>query len=224
MSIIYKTTNTCNGKIYIGKDKHNNPSYFGSGLLLLQAIKKYGKENFQKEILEECEDSVVDDREIYWISLLDSTNRNLGYNLTKGGSGGDTTTMHPNKNLIVKDRANKIKEWHQSLSDDEKTARGKKISGSKKGKSNGHQGFTHSEQTKQLIKQNKPKKTDEWKKSHASAMAKRQGKPLVQKYKPVVVNEVEYSSVKHAMIALDIKHRATFYDRIKRGLLIVEYK
>jgi group I intron endonuclease len=224
MSIIYKTTNTYNGKIYIGKDKHNDPTYFGSGVILSQAIKKYGKEHFQKEVLEECDDSIVDSREIYWISLLNSFDRKIGYNLTKGGTGGDTTTMHPDKDSILKGRGNKIKEWHQSLSDDEKKARGKKISQSKKGKPNGHQGFSHNEQTKKLIKQNQPKKTDEWKTSHASAMSKRQGKPLVQKYKPVVINGIDYPSIKHAMIALDITHRATFYNRVKRGLLIVEYK
>jgi len=43
--IIYKTTNLINGKYYIGKDKYNNPSYLGSGFILYQAIKKYGKEN-----------------------------------------------------------------------------------------------------------------------------------------------------------------------------------
>ena len=50
--IIYKTTNLVNGKIYIGKDKNNNPSYLGSGKILKLAIKKYGKENFTKETIE----------------------------------------------------------------------------------------------------------------------------------------------------------------------------
>jgi hypothetical protein len=48
---IYKTTNLINGKIYIGKRSHENPEkdrYLGSGRVLIQAIKKYGRENFKK--------------------------------------------------------------------------------------------------------------------------------------------------------------------------------
>ena len=44
MSIIYKTTNTKNGKIYIGKSSIDNPLYLGSGIILNQAIKKYGRQ------------------------------------------------------------------------------------------------------------------------------------------------------------------------------------
>lgn len=42
--IIYKTTNLINDKIYVGK--HNtsvNDGYLGSGKILKQSIKKYGK-------------------------------------------------------------------------------------------------------------------------------------------------------------------------------------
>ena len=52
--IIYKTTNTVNNKIYIGKDSYNNPKYIGSGKLLWKAINKYGKKAFIKEIIERC--------------------------------------------------------------------------------------------------------------------------------------------------------------------------
>ena len=52
--VIYKTTNLINGKIYVGQDTKNNPNYLGSGKILKFALKKYGIENFKKEILEEC--------------------------------------------------------------------------------------------------------------------------------------------------------------------------
>ena len=85
MGIIYKTTNLINNKIYIGQDSHNNPKYLGSGLNIIKSIKKYGKENFIKVTLEECINESLNEREIHWIALLDSTNPTIGYNLTSGG-------------------------------------------------------------------------------------------------------------------------------------------
>ena len=52
--IIYLTTNLVNGKKYIGLDMNNDNNYFGSGVYIKRAIKKYGKENFTKQILETC--------------------------------------------------------------------------------------------------------------------------------------------------------------------------
>ena len=87
--IIYKTTNLINGKYYVGKDEKNNPEYLGSGLLLNKAIKKYGRENFKKEILETCVDrKELNEREIHWIKKLKAVS--IGYNIAEGGSGGNT--------------------------------------------------------------------------------------------------------------------------------------
>ena len=50
----YKTTNIINEKFYYGvhsSDKDND-NYLGSGKLLLKAIKKYGRENFKREIIQ----------------------------------------------------------------------------------------------------------------------------------------------------------------------------
>jgi group I intron endonuclease len=88
---IYKTTNIITGKIYIGKcgRKRSSKNYLGSGKYLKRAIKKYGKENFKKEIIEDnIEDyEILNYREIFYISLYDAMNSEIGYNLTKGGDG-----------------------------------------------------------------------------------------------------------------------------------------
>ena len=49
--IIYKTTNLINNNIYIGQHATEdiNDNYLGSGVALLSDIKKYGKDNFNKE-------------------------------------------------------------------------------------------------------------------------------------------------------------------------------
>lgn len=50
---------------------------------------KYGIDNFDFEIIEECDKSMLSEREKYWIQFYDSMVPN-GYNLTNGGDGGNT--------------------------------------------------------------------------------------------------------------------------------------
>jgi len=89
MAYIYKTTNMLNGKIYIGQSKRpKNDSYLGSGKNIKKEISLHGICNFKKEILEDNIDiSILDQREIHWISIYNSTNQEIGYNITNGGSG-----------------------------------------------------------------------------------------------------------------------------------------
>jgi len=86
---VYKTTNLINNKIYIGFHKSKSKNYLGSGKILKQALKKYGRENFINEILEICNsEEELFKREKYWIKHYDSQNRLIGYNITDGGLGG----------------------------------------------------------------------------------------------------------------------------------------
>lgn len=85
---IYKTTNTFNGKIYIGQHRADkfNPEYFGSGVIITNIINKYGTDSFICEVLEECNsEQELNDKEIYWIEYFNATDKNIGYNLMSGG-------------------------------------------------------------------------------------------------------------------------------------------
>ena len=103
--IIYKTTNLKNNKIYIGQDSNNNPSYLGSGTKLKLAVTKYGKENFIKETLEECNSAdELNQRERYWIKELKSQQRSIGYNITDGGQQGFTDLVRKRISKTSSDR------------------------------------------------------------------------------------------------------------------------
>lgn len=92
---IYKTTNLINNKIYIGlssRPVEKSKSYYGSGKYITQAIKKYGKANFKKEILQECQNKhELNEAEKYWINEYKSKDNNIGYNILDGGYGGGGT-------------------------------------------------------------------------------------------------------------------------------------
>ena len=78
---IYKTTNLLNDKIYIGKKvyrKKDDNWYLGSGIYLNRAIKKYGRENFKKEIL--TVKSVWESNEA---PLFSKTSKELLYKISK---------------------------------------------------------------------------------------------------------------------------------------------
>jgi len=135
--VIYKTTNKIDGKFYIGKDAINNPSYYGSGIRLKRAIKKYGKENFIKEILEHCNSLLeLNEREIYWINKLDSVT--YGYNLTVGGTGGNTLIYKTETELMDIKKIHSVsalKYWN-GLSEEEKKEKTKNYGSSHKGLKN----------------------------------------------------------------------------------------
>lgn len=99
MGVIYKITNKINNKIYIGKTVTTEPQRWQQHLFyayndinkdcpyLCNAIIKYGKENFTREVIETVDNSLLLEREKFWIDYYGATDHNIGYNLAKGGQG-----------------------------------------------------------------------------------------------------------------------------------------
>lgn len=87
---IYKITNKINGKVYIGKHKTDNPydNYYGSGKVIKEAIKIYGKDNFTKEVLFIFDtEKEMNDKEVELVNeSFISTDKT--YNIGIGGEGG----------------------------------------------------------------------------------------------------------------------------------------
>lgn len=92
--IIYKATNITNGKVYIGQTTGSlNPrikNHFKCALYkkypFYNALNKYKEENFiWEEIDSASSKEELDEKEIEWIWLNDSTNRLFGYNVCLGG-------------------------------------------------------------------------------------------------------------------------------------------
>lgn len=94
---IYQITNIIDGKIYIGHSediiKRWGRHRIGKGSLLLgNAIKKYGLENFKFEVLEEINNNgktneqlktILYQREQYYLDLKQSYVKGVGYNIDK---------------------------------------------------------------------------------------------------------------------------------------------
>ena len=117
MGYIYVITNKINGKQYVGKTLRTIEERFKQHLRdsdkitleqrpLYKAIQKYGKENFEVSLLEECSFKELNIKEIYWIGKLD-TYKN-GYNATLGGDRKilydyqELTDLYLKKNISIK--------------------------------------------------------------------------------------------------------------------------
>ena len=106
---LYQITNKINNKIYIGVHRtvELNDDYFGSGLMLKRAILKYGKENFEKIILEHfnnIEDMYNKEAEIVNLSFI---KRKDTYNITEGGKIENTIEAKRMGGIVG---GNKVKE------------------------------------------------------------------------------------------------------------------
>ena len=167
---IYKTTNIVNGKYYIGMHSTSNleDGYIGSGDKIKRSIRKYGKENFNFNILEMLPDrhSLKErEKEIINENLLKDVNcMNIvfggggGYISPEGVKKGRQKTDEILKNIYGENfRSDISKKFHNNLTDEEKKIFIEKI---KKGQKNSDfdfgstwRGKKHSQETKDKIGQ-----------------------------------------------------------------------
>ena len=122
---IYIIKNTVNSKVYIGQTKvsvdqrwreHLRHAQYGDQLIN-RAMKKYGVDKFYVETLEICNIDVLDEREMYYIDLYDSTDKSKGYNVSIGGntprfkrkvlSISDLVDLYVNKKFTLQEIADK---------------------------------------------------------------------------------------------------------------------
>lgn len=96
---IYKFTNKVNGKIYIGKSVNLKErltryrNYFKKDCpgVFYKSVKKHGWENFTLEVIElfpsrtHFISEYLLEREAFWISFYDSTDKEIGYNIISHG-------------------------------------------------------------------------------------------------------------------------------------------
>ena len=108
--IIYKITNLTTGKFYIGLTIQNINTRFnhhvyeaklGSTSYLHRSILKHGKENFKIEKLDEAQNiEELQRKEVYYINILNTTNRKIGYNIAQGGSIGLNGFKHTEESKL----------------------------------------------------------------------------------------------------------------------------
>ena len=101
----YKITNQINGHFYYGVHNTNNldDGYMGSGKRLHYAYKKYGIENFKKDILKffnTKEDAFEYEAKIVNETLINDINC---YNIVTGGKGSFPKSCNDSNNIRVKD-------------------------------------------------------------------------------------------------------------------------
>lgn len=149
---IYKIVNLINNKIYIGcskniynriryhqyklsKNNHENP-------YLQFSYNKYGKDNFEYIILEECAEISLLERENYWVNLLNCLNKNYGYNVVG--------TSNTNKRIISEETKKKMSNSAKNKIRTEEHCRN--ISKGKKGMIGPNLGKKHNFETRQKMR------------------------------------------------------------------------
>ena len=149
MYYIYRITNLINGKTYIGQHKYKdlNEYYMGSGKHLIRAQKKYGIENFKKEILvfnipKEEQANILE--KTFISSEREKVGRENCYNIADGSYGGGMKGRH-----FTEEHKRKLSKAHKGKIVSEETR--KKLSDVHKGIQSPNKGRKFSEEHKKRL-------------------------------------------------------------------------
>lgn len=172
---IYKTTCIVTEKYYIGIHSTNNiyDGYLGSGKRLRYSIRKYGKENHIKEILEFFTSrEETEKRECVLIN--ENINNSNCLNLTNGGTG--FKKKHTQKTKIKISKSLSGKTYNELYDNPEIEKEKRKVSVKK------HWDSLTEEEKKKRIDKMTIKMKEFFKTNHS----KRFGKPAPQQFKPIL--------------------------------------
>lgn len=121
--IVYKITNTLNGMYYIGvhSTKRLDDGYMGSGTRLKNAIKKYGIQNFTKEVLSDSETRVEALKKESELVNRDTLTDPFCYNLVSGGGGApeckpnQPKRFNPDIKYVFMPNEENVKKWRDYI-------------------------------------------------------------------------------------------------------------
>lgn len=151
---IYETTCDVNNKKYIGQHIGElSDKYYGSGVAIKEAIKKYGIEHFHKKILWICNDpKELNEKERYFTDLVDAENNPNYYNLIPGGG------QPPAKDEKIKKRiSTTLKKYYKENPEKREAIRKQHLNSipseeTRKRMSEAHKGKLHTQQTKEKMR------------------------------------------------------------------------
>lgn len=146
---LYVTTNLITGKKYIGQTTSTRKDYFGSGKIITDAIRKYGKKNFSREIIYSGTWEEVDLLEALYIEKYNAVNSDEYYNLKEGGHEG-----RHNPNSSKKMSIARLGKTYEEIYGEQEAERQRHLRREcNTGENNPFYGKKHSDETIKVIKQ-----------------------------------------------------------------------